>query len=240
MEPKVRTASKARKPGRPEGPTTSRRDILDVAELLFAELGYAGTALRDVARRANVTTAMIGYYFGSKQNLFRAVFLRRGTEVADTRRDALAALQAAARAPTVEELVTAFLSPSLRLRETAQGRAFLRLHSRLHMEPAEISYDLRRTVYDETTRAYAEAFLRVLPHLDGRAVYLRMSLMIGAYLYTFSDTSRLEELMPGKSAPSEPLFSLEDIVAYVSAGMRAEQPCQAHCHPTTPSTSDKT
>jgi AcrR family transcriptional regulator len=212
---------KNRKPGRPEGQTTSRQDILDVSEMLFAELGYMGTSMRDVAKRANVTSGMTTYYFGSKENLFREVFLRRGSKIAEARRDALAQLQAKRRVPSVEALVEAFLAPSLQLRETAQGRAFLRLHSRLHMEPEAISYQLRREVYDETTCAYAKAFRRALPDRSEEVILLRMSLMIGAYLYVFSDTNRLEELLPAQTVDSQPLVSLDEVVAYVSAGMKA-------------------
>ncbi len=212
---------KKKRPGRPEGLTTSREDILDAAEVLFAELGFAGTTLRHVAERIGVTTALIGYYFKSKENLFREVFLRKGTEIAAARGEALERLRSDGRVPDVEDLVRSFLEPSLKLRESAQGRAFLRLHSRLHMEPEALAYELRSHVYDTTTRAYAEAFLEALPHLDAESVYLRMSLMIGSYLYTFSDTNRLDELVPEESKKKSMRFDLDDIVAYVAAGMRA-------------------
>ena len=63
-----------RRPGRPEGQTNLADNILDAAEVLFAESGYAGTTLRQVAERLAVTPAMIAYYFQNKDNLFRAVF----------------------------------------------------------------------------------------------------------------------------------------------------------------------
>ena len=191
---------KRKRAGRPEGPTTSREDILDAAEVLFADLGFAGTTLRHVADKIDIAAALIGYYFGNKENLFREVFLRKGSEIAAARRDALNRLLVGDHPPQVEDFVRSFLAPSLRLRDSVQGRAFLRLHSRLHMEPEAISYELRRQVYDGTTRAYAKAFLAALPHLSEEVVYLRMSLMIGSYLYTFSDTNRLDELIPDPDA----------------------------------------
>lgn len=214
-------AKPRKRPGRPEGQTRSREDILDAAEVLFADLGYAGTSLRHVAEQIDVTTALITYYFGSKEKLFREVFLRKGTEIATARMDSLAALEADGRVPTTAELVRAFLTPSLRLRESPQGRAFLRLHSRLHMEPEEISYALRREVYDTSTRAYARAFLAALPQLSEEIVYVRMSLMIGAYLYAFSDTNRLEELVPSPGRRFDIFYNLEEIVAFATAGMQA-------------------
>ena len=42
-------------------------EILQVAEQLFAEEGFDGTSVRDIAKKANVNIAMISYYFGSKE-----------------------------------------------------------------------------------------------------------------------------------------------------------------------------
>jgi AcrR family transcriptional regulator len=51
--------------------------ILLVAEKLFAENGFEGTSIRDLAAMADVNLAMISYYFGSKEKLFEELVLRR-------------------------------------------------------------------------------------------------------------------------------------------------------------------
>ncbi len=51
--------------------------ILEVAERLFAERGFDGTSVRDIASEAAVNVAMISYYFGSKEKLLHAVFHNR-------------------------------------------------------------------------------------------------------------------------------------------------------------------
>ncbi|HEU4386346.1 MAG TPA: TetR family transcriptional regulator [Blastocatellia bacterium] len=50
-----------------------RTKIARAAEELFAARGYSGTSVRDVASRAGVTGAMIHYYFGSKEKLYRYI-----------------------------------------------------------------------------------------------------------------------------------------------------------------------
>lgn len=52
--------------------------IMDAAETLFAEQGFNGTSVRDIAEKANVNLAMISYYFGSKEKLLEAIFGYRG------------------------------------------------------------------------------------------------------------------------------------------------------------------
>jgi AcrR family transcriptional regulator len=52
--------------------------IMEAAEVLFAEQGFNGTSVRDIAEKANVNLAMISYYFGSKEKLLEAIFGYRG------------------------------------------------------------------------------------------------------------------------------------------------------------------
>lgn len=56
-----------------------REHILNVAEELFAEKGFDGTSVRDIAQSAGVNLAMISYYFGSKEKLLESLIeLRAG------------------------------------------------------------------------------------------------------------------------------------------------------------------
>jgi AcrR family transcriptional regulator len=58
---------------------STRERILDVAEVLFAERGLAGTAVRDIAREAGLTAPSLYNHFDGKQALYEAV-LARGVE----------------------------------------------------------------------------------------------------------------------------------------------------------------
>ena len=211
-------------PGRPEGVSNVRDEILDAAEIEFANLGYAGTSLRNVADAAQVTQALINYYYGSKYGLFEEVFLRRGRQIADDRMQRLEELRRSGKPPAVADIVRAFLMPALSMRSTAAGRTFMRLQARLHTEPPEISYKLRNEAYETSTRLFAEALRDALPHLSEKDVYWRMTLMIGAYLYAFSDTHRLEEMAPGIVNPDDPEEILKAITSFVTAGMLAPAP----------------
>lgn len=51
--------------------------ILEVAEDLFADKGFDGTSVRDIAGQAGVNLAMISYYFGSKEKLLESLFTYR-------------------------------------------------------------------------------------------------------------------------------------------------------------------
>lgn len=62
--------SRASRRGRRGGATESRDQIVDAARRLFAEQGFEGTSLRQVARAAGVDPAMIHHFFRGKDELF--------------------------------------------------------------------------------------------------------------------------------------------------------------------------
>lgn len=51
----------------------TRANLLREARLVFAEHGFAGARVDDIAKRAGVNKALINYHFGSKARLFRAI-----------------------------------------------------------------------------------------------------------------------------------------------------------------------
>ena len=60
-------------------PSLSEKQVqlLDTAEKLFSQKGFDGTSVRDIAEAAGFNTAMISYYFGSKEKLMEEIFERK-------------------------------------------------------------------------------------------------------------------------------------------------------------------
>ncbi|WP_241006209.1 TetR/AcrR family transcriptional regulator, partial [Aeromonas media] len=54
----------------------TKNRILDAAEVLFAERGFADTSLRLITSEADVNLASVNYHFGSKKELIQAVLDR--------------------------------------------------------------------------------------------------------------------------------------------------------------------
>ncbi|MBB5156122.1 TetR/AcrR family transcriptional regulator [Saccharopolyspora phatthalungensis] len=61
----------------------ARDDILKMATKEFADKGYAGARIDDIARRTQTTKKMIYYYFGDKEGLYRAVLERSIASIRD-------------------------------------------------------------------------------------------------------------------------------------------------------------
>ncbi|MBP7149654.1 MAG: TetR/AcrR family transcriptional regulator [Acidobacteria bacterium] len=54
-------------------PELTRQALIGAATVRFAERGYDGASLDDIARAARVNKAMISYHFGGKLGLYRAI-----------------------------------------------------------------------------------------------------------------------------------------------------------------------
>ena len=81
-----------RRLGRPPDSSSAetRARILDAARRCFADLGYGATTNKDLANRAGYTTGAIYHYFGSKRELFVAVFNEVQDDVYDRFESAVA------------------------------------------------------------------------------------------------------------------------------------------------------
>ncbi|MDT5046677.1 MAG: hypothetical protein QOG75_2533 [Mycobacterium sp.] len=61
-----------KRPGRPAGSSNTRDRILASARELFARNGISNTSIRAVAAAADVDSALVHHYFGTKEQLFAA------------------------------------------------------------------------------------------------------------------------------------------------------------------------
>ena len=68
----ISAAAGRRKSGRRPGGADTRQDILDAARTEFAAHGYENTSMRAIARSAEVNSALLHHYFGTKDQLFLA------------------------------------------------------------------------------------------------------------------------------------------------------------------------
>ncbi|MGQ3673304.1 TetR/AcrR family transcriptional regulator [Xanthobacter sp. TB0136] len=218
---KEETAAK-RKPGRPKDGVDLRDTILDHAEMAFADQGFAGARVRDIAARAGVNQALIRYYFETKANLFDEVVRRRGGTLSMHRHLLLDKLLAREAQPDVSQIVHAYLLPQWEMKYSGPGgEAFVRLQARLHAEPEEHALQLRREVYDESVKRFITALSAALPHIPRETISLRMAFLVGTYLFMLNDLGRLDDMSDGQIGAIGKEAMLHHLVRFLSAGMSA-------------------
>lgn len=214
-----------RKPGRPKGVSSdeTRERILDAAERIFADQGYDGAALRDIAAAAGVQLHAVGYHFGPKEALFDTVIARRSTIMTELRLSALTAAKAAVGGDPIpiDRLVRDYISPFVL--SAGQGdpgwRTYAALMGRLANSPLGTEIIARH--YDATARAYLAEFRRALPRVSEPDVIDGFSAMVAAMLSVCADTGRPARLAEGRDSFRSPSDSLETLVRFQSAGFLA-------------------
>jgi AcrR family transcriptional regulator len=200
-----------------------RERILDAAEALFAEHGYDGVTLRQIATRAGVDVALASYYFGKKLELFQAVFERRAALLNEARRAALRACQekAGKRGPTVEQIIEAFLRPLELHQETGDEgwRHYLALIAYINNSP----YWGRRMMsklFDGLVQEFIEALRKALPDAREEDIYWCYHNLSGALTLTLADTGRIDELSRGLCRSADFEAAYNHMIPFMAAGFR--------------------
>ncbi len=218
------------------GAAETRERLLNAAEPLFAEQGYAATSMRQIISRAEVNSAAIHYHFGSKQDLFVAVVARRLEPVTAERLRRLDALEAEAcsNPVTVEALLEALIEPAMSTSVSADhGGNWVKLLARFRTEPGS-HWTSTNPLQHEMLSRFQAAFARALPHLPEDELKYRYFFAIGAAVNTAIDQQGLA--LVGSELPSlseDPRGIVSRLVRFAAAGMKAplDPPSDNGAHP---------
>ncbi len=205
----------------------TRVRLLDAAERLFADRGFAGTLLRAIARAAGTSVSATNYHFGSKQELLRETLRRRVEPVTRRRLERLGELEAhtAPAAPSLEEVLDAFLRPlfesSDELNAARAGARFVA--ARLYAESPALVATLKRELFGDITERYLPALARALPERSPGQIALGFQFVIGVMVHVIS--GHLEDAPPWPGIETHPPSSgeplLRQMLAFAAAGMRS-------------------
>ena len=207
---------------------TKRDRILDAAEALFAERGYDGVTLRQIASEARVDVALASYHFGKKLDLFNAVFERRADALNRSRLDALRRVQQvnAPTGPTVEQIIEAFLRPLELTQENADPgwRHYLALIAYVN-NSTYWGKQMMSKLFDDLVQEFIAALRVALPGASDENLYWCYHNLSGALTLTFAQTERIDTLSKGKCLSSDFQAAYDHMIPFVAAGFR--RVCQA-------------
>jgi AcrR family transcriptional regulator len=213
-----RTAQVAVGAARPDTPEL----ILDAAEAVFADSGFNGATTRAIAEAAGVNPALIHYYFKSKEQLFEAVFARRSEAINARRRRLLRRVMDQGRNASIEEVITAFLRPTVELGRDAsgEGRHYARIVVHVASGTDERSRRLTGARYDDIAREFIVAIQRLMPELTPAAAVRGYLNAVAIGLSLMARTGRDAELSGGACA-EEVDDLIADAAAFIAAGIAA-------------------
>lgn len=207
----------------------TRERILNAAEALFAEHGFARTSLRMLTTRAGVNLAAVNYHFGSKEALVQAVFTRRLVPLNQERIARLAALETSGTA-SVEAILEAFIGPTLKPpTDSDPGEVrFIRLLGRTQAGASKPLREFVYSLYAEALAQFEVALAGVLPHLPRTELAWRIHFLMGATSYAMAGSAALK-LLSDRALPEadDPTVLRQRLVTFLAAGLRAPLPVTA-------------
>ena len=207
-----------------DDPHDTKGRILESAEELFADQGFAATSLRTVTSRAGVNLAAVHYHFGSKEALIEAVFSRRLGPINRERLEHLDALEQEPRSEHfLEHTVEAFIGPALRMAHEPGGPVFMRLFGHAISQPGT-TRELFTRQFQEVFQRFTAAFRRALPHLPEAELEWRFLFMVGAMAHSMALSQDLERISAGLCHADDVEGTLSSLVGFVSAGLRSPVP----------------
>jgi AcrR family transcriptional regulator len=191
--------------------TETQDKILDTAERLFGDQGYAATSLRQIIAEAGVNLAAIHYHFGNKEELLGVLVMRKASPVNEERLALLNRYEAeAGSAPvTIEKLLQAFLEPPLK--RIQENPDFGKLMGRLYGEG--LMPTLAEKHFRVVASRFTAAFGRALPNLSEQQVALRLQFMVGAMAHTM--------LFACQQFAIDGNLLIRELIAFLIGGMRA-------------------
>lgn len=200
--------------------------ILDAAEQLFAEKGFAETSLRLITSRAEVNLAAVNYHFGSKKALIQAVFSRFLGPFCQSLESELDNRQARSEhKATLDELLELLVDQALVIKPRIGEdlSIFMRL---LGLAFSQSQGHLRKyldEVYGKVFRRYMQLVIEAAPHLPPLELYWRVHFMLGAAAFSMSGIKALRAIAETDYGVNTSLEQvMRQMVPFLAAGMRAE------------------
>ncbi len=203
--------------------TDTKASLLDAAEAILAEHGFAGASLRAITSRASVNLAAVNYHFGSKEELAREVIARHLGPVNAERLRLLDQAEQNGDAPSLETLVGAFVGPVVRFGQELpdRGRHFAQICGRAMTQPEPELRGLIIGELGEAIRRFRGAFAAALPHLPTEEMIWRIQFMVGAMSHTLAGMQLIEEIH-GDLVDTGDLDGIVDhMVRFLCAGLAA-------------------
>jgi AcrR family transcriptional regulator len=201
------------------GASTTIERLLDTAERLFAKYGYDGVGIRALAQEAGVNLGATTYHYGSKEKLYIEASVRRFRPLVDERVDLLRRAEKASKGKplSVETIVDCMVRPPF-MTVLAYPYFIALLSRNLFMPPPFMQESLLKE-FASIDEPFVAAFVRTLPELPLEVLQLRVEFS-GSMLFMFFN--KLSQA-PMRSKPALCEAVLKEMVAFISAGIRADR-----------------
>lgn len=193
--------------------------VLDAAEALLGEVGYAAMSLRAVTTRAKTNLASVNYHFGGKEGLALAA-LRRRSEPVNAERLRRLELALAKDRPSLRAIVEALVAPVFEL-IAATGPRPMAMVGRLLVDQPPFLRQLFAEEFRTVARRFAEAIARASGGSSPQDAFWQLHFVVGAMSHTMLQAELLRHLAGPALPPVTPDEIVDRLCAFCAGGIRA-------------------
>ena len=197
--------------------------ILDAAEQLFAEFGYHGVTLKDVAARIGVSSTLIHYHFNGKDSLYEAVWARRAPISARNRLDAMRRYaDEVGDKVTVEGALHAWIDTDLnvQIHDTEQWLAFGKISAQAN-SAAGWGAEKMTKYFNPVVLALIDLLKKAMPDCSEETIFWGYHFVSGAMTHNMARTGRLDELSHGLCSSADFPSIKQHMAKFMAAGFEA-------------------
>lgn len=203
---------------------TTRENILDTAEELFAINGISATSLRTIISKAKVNIAAVHYHFGSREGLIKEVFSRRISLVNEIRMQKLSELKRIYTNQPIpyREILRAFITPAITmgLNRDKKTKSFMKLMGRLHCEES-LFKDQLMSEFAPTIKEFTESLKVSLPNQTEEEISWKFFFVIGTMVFTILNVQDAKIFSKELDLKDFESF-IEKILSFIASGFNAE------------------
>ena len=203
------------------------RRIVQVAEQIFAEKGFANTSIRDITAAAHCNLAAVNYHFGSKEKLYLLIFQQHMDVMRDRRLDAIN--QLFLDNPdnvTIEQLLDAFCRAFVHPFITDQeGKTRIQLMLNELQNPHLPGDKFATEVIAPVKQALAQAILKIYPNLNPLTVNLCIqsviNLLMGQMMPIIHKNPMTEHIRKFMAPDLDLEKNIQHVVHFAAAGIKS-------------------
>lgn len=206
------------------GAKETRGRLLTAAAHLFADRGFQAVSIREIAKEAGVNSALVNYYFGSKDALFEEVIRLYTVDHIAYRLERLSTERRRKNTLSLEDLLAIYLEPLIFPEaENADRALFARLHAVMLSEKLEVFEDIASRSFNALNLAFIDELQRCLPHLQRETIIWRLFSIIGSMLFLDIQPAppSLLVVSAGRCDTTNRHALYQNLMPFFVAGMRA-------------------
>jgi AcrR family transcriptional regulator len=199
--------------------------LLKTTESIFANRGFGGLTLREVAQRSHTNLASANYHFGSKEAMVLEMLQARVRPINQRRMKYLAEARERAQGKplSTRDILRALILPIGEeiAKSTHTRQTLAQLVARTFTEPAKFIQTMHRKFFGELCEKFMDELRKTHPKVEERDLYWNLHLAVSSMLGALAQHRRLKDFSKGACDEDDTQDMIERLITFSTHGFEA-------------------